>query len=254
METRPARHPPQKLRQARAAYRKSGGQPRLSDREYRELQRGAELLERATKLQQAERRKKLNQQKRAEKEEQEREAKRRKLSEDYTRGKMFVGSTQFPRSQFRIEKFITGREGTKGKKVEEQKSEDSVDPWDEDDVDDGSLLELLDDCETFAKPISLPARSIEKRRLSLRTSDDFDFASGLSTQDFEAVDLEKPAENPAYCSAALKRTVELRNGVLMPPPAPPVSKQTPPLSIFGISSQDLDSIALAEFEPSQAIH
>lgn len=251
METRPSHHPPQKLRQARAAYRKSGGQPRLSHREYRELQRGAELLQRATKIQEAERRKKLNQQKRAEKEQQEREAKRRKLLEDRNKGKIFVGSTQFPRSQFRIEKFITGLDGSV-----EEKLEVSADPWDKDDVDDGSLLEVLDDFEASAKPIPSPKQSVEKRRFSSGDSDDFDL--GLSIQDFEAVEFGLSTELLTSCSAVIEETTRPQTGRLMPPPArpqtaPAASERIPSLPAFGVSSQDLDALALAEFEPSQAI-
>ena len=249
METRPTHLPPQKLRQARAAFRKSGGQPRLSDREYRELQRGAELLQRANKIKEAERRKKFNQQKRVEKEQQEREAKRQKLLEDRNKGKMLLGSTQFPRSQFRIEKFITGLDGTKEDIATGGKLQIPADPWDEDDVDDGSLLEVLDDCEALVKLVPDPAQSVAKRQMSHSAPDDFDF--GLSTQDFETVELDVSQGALADYSATTKRRTKQRDQKLMPPPAIPT--QPPSLSAFGISSQDLDFIALAEFEPSQTL-
>ncbi|KAF2228597.1 hypothetical protein EV356DRAFT_512702 [Viridothelium virens] len=253
METRPNHLPPQKLRQARAAFRKSGGQPRLSDREYRELQRGAELQQRANKIKESERRKKLNRQKRAEKEQQEREAKRQKLLEDQEKGKMFLGSTQFPRSQFRIEKFITALDGTREETKVAEKLEISAEPWDEDDVDDVSLLEVLNTCEASAESPATLAHSTKRRRLSQRTSDGFDLDFGLiSTQDFAAVNLELPQNPLIKPSITTGQRVGQQDREIMPPPAvcpQSSSKQCPPLSSLGISTQDLDLLALAEFEP-----
>ena len=68
-------------RQAKAAYRKSGG-PHLSELERRQILRGAELAERAAKIKEKERNKKINKRKREEKEAQERERKRTCRKED----------------------------------------------------------------------------------------------------------------------------------------------------------------------------
>ena len=252
MEARPDHLPPQKLRQARAAYRKSGGQARLSEREHRELRRSAELLQRADRIKEAERRKKFNQQKRAEKEQRDREAQKRKFLEDQKKGRIFVGSTQFPRSQYRIEKFISGDEGT----VKCIESEEEADPWDEEGIDDTSLLEVLHDCESPIKPSPKPIPSSESHGSLRRTRNDFDF--GLSTQDFQAVEFNLSSEVPLRHSQITEQPDKQQDRREMPAPArshvPLVTaEETLSLSKLGFSSQELDLLALAEFRPSQTI-
>ncbi|KAL9093033.1 MAG: hypothetical protein Q9165_004171 [Trypethelium subeluteriae] len=254
MDTRPNHLPPQKLRQARAAFRKSGGQPRLSDQEYRELQRGAELQERANKIKESERRKKLNRQKRAEKEQEERQTKRQRLLEDQKKGKLFLGSTQFPRSQFRIEKFITGLDGTREEIKVAEKLEESIEPWDEDDVDDVSLLEVLNTCEASTESLATLPRPTEKRRRLQSAADDFDLDYGpISTQDFAAINLELPQRPPVKPCIGTGQTARQQDRELTAPSSAcsqPSSKRPAPLSSLGICTQDLDLLALAQFEPS----
>ncbi|KAI9659111.1 MAG: hypothetical protein M1821_002071 [Bathelium mastoideum] len=255
MEPRPNRLPPQKLCQARAAFRKAGCQPRLSEQEHRELQRGAELLQRAERIKAADRRKKLSLQKRLEKEQHEREAQRRRLLEDRQKGKVFVGSTQFPRSQFRIERFITGPEETQHNISGKKQRETQVDPWDDDGVDDGSLAEILDNCEVLSKRSPTQVQLAESPQLfHNNTMDDFDI--GLSTQDFEAIEVEFPCKAPAKHSPVARRTAKQQDGYVMPPPACPQSqllagKKALSLLTLDFSGEDLDLVALADFNSSQ---
>ena len=74
MQKRPTHIGGQTSKQAKADYKKHG--PRISTQEARQLQRGAELLERAEKIKQNERRRKAAKEKRLQKEQRERDARR----------------------------------------------------------------------------------------------------------------------------------------------------------------------------------
>ena len=75
MEPPPRRYPGMTTRQAKAAYRKSGGS-HITEVERRQILRGAELAERAAKIKEKERKKKENKKKREEKEVKEKERRR----------------------------------------------------------------------------------------------------------------------------------------------------------------------------------
>lgn len=70
-------HRPQTLKQAKKAYQKAGGVPRISAVEQRRLQRAAELRERAEGIKEKEKTRKANAKKKVEKEEKEREKRKR---------------------------------------------------------------------------------------------------------------------------------------------------------------------------------
>ena len=71
------RHPPQTLKQAKRAYQKAGGAPRISAVEQRRLERAAELRERAEGIRKKDKTRKANAKKKVEKEEKEREKRKR---------------------------------------------------------------------------------------------------------------------------------------------------------------------------------
>lgn len=89
---------PQTSRQARRAYQKAGGAPRLSVVEQRRLERSAELQERAARIKAHNDRAKENKRKKAEKLEREREARKRMGIPEPTRFK--VGSSQLDLGTF----------------------------------------------------------------------------------------------------------------------------------------------------------
>ncbi|KAI9698277.1 MAG: hypothetical protein M1820_007547 [Bogoriella megaspora] len=265
MELRPTSHPPLTTSQAKAAFKRLGGRPRISTQKFRELARGAELRERAQKAKEAERRKKIGTQKRVEKEAKERETKRRKLAEESRRGKIFVGSTQFPRSQFRMEQFVQAA-SMEGKAAKTESAltialASTTEPWEEDELDDGSFLEILDNCETTnpqqtSNRGSKASTREDSRITSQNILDEFD--SGLSTQDFQDVELDftewaSPNSNT--------NTAGIHDHPLMPPPLKPFTglsnfgsprqPQSATIANSGISKADLDLLALADFELTQ---
>jgi hypothetical protein len=267
--TRPTSYPPLKGRQVQAAHKKSGGQYRLSAIELRELERAAELERRAKHIRDKEQRKRLNQQKRAEKERQKREAHRQKLVEDGKNGKMFLGPTQHPRSQFRMERFVQRHGAMQQTTKLDQNSklgDRYIEPWEDDDMNDDSLLDFIDHCEiannisappgedSFTEDITLVKTQIQSP--SSRESDEFDF--GLCTQDFRDVTLDLPEriEDSSCKSNIMPPNIP---SALMPPPSmlwrPAPSDVSRPallsLPHFDFSSSDLDQLALADYEPSQ---
>ncbi|KAL8763958.1 MAG: hypothetical protein Q9184_000401 [Pyrenodesmia sp. 2 TL-2023] len=89
---------PQTTRQARRAYQKAGGTPRLSAVELRRLERSAELQERAARIKAHNDRARENKRKKAEKLEKEREARKRMGIPEPTKFK--VGSSQLSLGAF----------------------------------------------------------------------------------------------------------------------------------------------------------
>ncbi|KAL8918677.1 MAG: hypothetical protein Q9208_007238 [Pyrenodesmia sp. 3 TL-2023] len=100
---------PQTTRQARKAYQKAGGAPRLSEVELRRLERSAELQERAARIKAHNDRARENKRKKAEKLEKEREARKRMGIPEPTKFK--VGS-----GQLRLGAFVSA--GIKRKREE----------------------------------------------------------------------------------------------------------------------------------------
>ncbi|KAL8904534.1 MAG: hypothetical protein Q9207_003188 [Kuettlingeria erythrocarpa] len=89
---------PQTTRQARRAYQKAGGAPRLSEVELRRLERSAELQERAARIKAHNDRARENKRKKAEKLEKEREARKRVGIPEPTKFK--IGSNQLSLGAF----------------------------------------------------------------------------------------------------------------------------------------------------------
>ncbi|KAI4148676.1 MAG: hypothetical protein L6R39_002721 [Caloplaca ligustica] len=101
---------PQTSRQARRAYQKAGGVPRLSEVELRRLQRSAELQERAARIKAHNDRAKENKRKKSEKLEREREARKRMGIPEPT--KLKIGSSQLSLGAFVGAAFKKERDGT----------------------------------------------------------------------------------------------------------------------------------------------
>lgn len=164
MPTGSTRAAPQTLRQAKAAYKKQG--PRLSERERRQIERGAELLRRAERAKEQERRRKDYQRRREDRERKEREARR---SVGIGLATQLAGYSHTQTAMKRgMERFLgvgrTRGEGAEGEDEEGTELEEDelwsggVDggqslcgalerkqssPWDEDGMDE-ALLDVLD--------------------------------------------------------------------------------------------------------------
>ncbi len=96
--------PPQTLRQAKAAYRKSNRTPQLSEKELRIIKRRAELEERAAKLREKEKRRLENKKKREEK------AKAEKLAQPKRAGSATIGGAVVHKPSERcdlLDKFVS---------------------------------------------------------------------------------------------------------------------------------------------------
>ncbi|KAK5158620.1 hypothetical protein LTR04_005194 [Oleoguttula sp. CCFEE 6159] len=230
MSTTP-HHRPQTLKQAKAAY-KARSRPYVSEREQRQLERGAELLRRAERIKEAERRKKENLKRRAERETKEREAKKR----------MWLGRegyvwSQVPKpSQAILDMFvrIKGRDEGGETKIEVDGGRTAeYEPWDVDEVDDETLLDVLDDDVGDAmahkpQPISPPrplktedetAYRPASRRPAVQGSNDLhlweDFlasstqiARELKEDDKQVVSIQPPAASLIFGSQDFKLSVE----------------------------------------------
>ncbi|KAL8938204.1 MAG: hypothetical protein Q9211_003317 [Gyalolechia sp. 1 TL-2023] len=101
---------PQTSRQARRAYQKAGGTPRLSEVEQRRLERSAELEERAARIRAHNARSRENKRKRAEKLEKERETRRRMGISEPTKIKISP-------SQLSLGNFVKYRTNMRGKEA-----------------------------------------------------------------------------------------------------------------------------------------
>ncbi|TKA74688.1 hypothetical protein B0A49_04269 [Cryomyces minteri] len=230
MSTTP-HHRPQTLKQAKAAY-KARSRPYVSEREQRQLERGAELLRRAERIKEAERRKKENLKRKAEKEIKEREAKKR----------MWLGSegymwSQVPKpSQAILDRFVRIKGRGEGRETEigvDGGRTAKYEPWDVDEVDDETLLDVLDDnvediMAHEPQPISSP-RPLKtedettyrpaNRRPAVQGSNDLhlweDFlasstqiARELKEDDKQVVSVQLPAASLVFGSQDFKLSVE----------------------------------------------
>ncbi|KAI9747608.1 MAG: hypothetical protein M1815_004058 [Lichina confinis] len=141
---------PQTLKQVKASYRKSGGRPRLSEQERRQLHRQAELDDRAAKIREKEKRRLENKRRRDEKSRKEREAALKTgLKADITSmGKTRDGSD-------RLEKYFC-QPGHAGKSLDEQGPREEPSEAD-------SLEAAADgEGETPQTPTPRPSRSVEE--------------------------------------------------------------------------------------------
>ena len=97
----PRTHRPQTLKQAKRAFRKSGGEVRLSESEKAAIERRVELQERADRINEREARRKANLKKREEKRQREREARQRMgIPTPPSKNDMHVGPSQLHLSDF----------------------------------------------------------------------------------------------------------------------------------------------------------
>ena len=136
LSTRPTFQPPQTLVQAKRSYAKCG--PRLSSQEQRQLARGAELFRRAEKIQDAERRRRQNIQRRRERAEREREARRR--------AGLWEQRPWISQRQAFLDRYVTAKEESvvpRLGKADITRSEENEDPWQEDVLDDVTLLNTI---------------------------------------------------------------------------------------------------------------
>ncbi|KXL43349.1 hypothetical protein M433DRAFT_137891 [Acidomyces richmondensis BFW] len=151
----PSSHPPvvqrQTLKQAKAAY-KLRGQPAISEREHRQIQRAAELDERARRTREQEKRKAEALKKRAEKEKKEREERTRMQMGSQRRCDRFG----YKSSQFHLGAFFgagAGRIGPQGdEKVTKELERQDEDVFGDDGLDDESLLEAADSLQDKWQP------------------------------------------------------------------------------------------------------
>ncbi|KAK5004435.1 hypothetical protein LTR28_008921, partial [Elasticomyces elasticus] len=124
---------PQTIKQAKAAY-KARGRPTISAKEQRQIDRGAELLRRANRIKDRERRRREALREKQEEEAREKEEARNTALLGTQRKLDCFGNKS---SQFHLGAFFGRGLNAAGKEATSDKGEE---PWEEDEVDDASIL------------------------------------------------------------------------------------------------------------------
>ncbi|KAL8820105.1 MAG: hypothetical protein Q9223_001596 [Gallowayella weberi] len=186
---------PQTLRQAKRAYQKAGGAPRISAAQQRRIERAAELQERAERIRLHNIRAKENKRRKAEKLEKEREARKRMGIDDPVKND--VGS-----SQLRLGAFMAV-----GKKPKEEEPCPPASPFRDRDV--------AVECPNTGPAVHETVPSIKPEHVPLQ--------SGTTT-------LCSPPKTPIVspnrklAQSAVKKEITPQPQLMPPPPRPPLKK------------------------------
>ncbi|KAK4947489.1 hypothetical protein LTR66_014196, partial [Elasticomyces elasticus] len=220
---------PQTIKQAKAAY-KARGRPTISAKEQRQIDRGAELLRRANRITDRERRRRE-----ALREKQEEEAREK----EEARNTALLGTQRkldcfgHKSSQFHLGAFFGRGLNAVGKEAASDKGEE---PWEEDEVDDDSILGACIPQET-----ALPAQDAQRK---LKTT------PGSETH-LESALLHSKPHPPAIPSAPnidcwadfLDSSTQIARDLAAedtPPPPPPAAPASPKHSTDSSCGEDFD--------------
>ncbi|KAI5206780.1 hypothetical protein E4T39_02355 [Aureobasidium subglaciale] len=217
----------QTLKQAKAAF-KARGSTLVTDTEKRQLERGAILLQRAERIKESETRRK--------------EAKKKSLQDTKTT-KTCLLSTQrvndkfgYQRSQFHLGAFLKPKAvAPAAAPLPSQQEEPSQEPWEDDAVDDDTLLDLAG--ESPVTTLKEPTVQAQSQQTPSKTHGTLKLVSPLSTDDFGSWDdfLERSSQIARDISTEQK-------------PTPPATRSFDRIPSFTSTDFDLSVDDLEELE------
>ncbi|CAD0108362.1 unnamed protein product [Aureobasidium uvarum] len=218
----------QTLKQAKAAF-KARGSTSVTDTEKRQLERGAILLQRAERIKESEARRK--------------EVLKKKSLQDTKATKTCLLGTQrvndkfgYQRSQFHLGAFLKPKHPPAPAPLPAlQEEEPAIEPWEHDDVDDDTLLDLAG--ESPVTTLKGPPTRVSSQQTPSKTHGEPKLISPSTTEEFGSWD------------DLLERSSQIARDISIPQkPTPPATRSFDRIASFTSADFDLSADDLEELD------